>query len=72
MEDQHGRPDSFSPRPRPQACENDGCVRPATAGERFCDTCGIERALFRRDERMSLLAPVPPGASGPQRTRIVR
>jgi ribosomal protein L37E len=32
-------------------CANPGCPRPLEAGERYCATCGLERALFRRDAR---------------------
>jgi len=32
-------------------CENDGCGREAVAGERFCEACCLEWALFRRDTR---------------------
>lgn len=33
------------------ACVNEGCVRLAELNERYCATCGLERALFRRDAR---------------------
>lgn len=36
---------------RPRPCETEGCRRPAAQGERLCESCGIERSLFRRDER---------------------
>jgi hypothetical protein len=32
-------------------CANEGCARPAEAGERYCSTCGLERDLFRREAR---------------------
>lgn len=37
--------------PKPVRCANEGCVRPAPAGERFCDTCDLDRSLFQRDLR---------------------
>jgi len=30
-------------------CANDACPRPAVTGERFCEECGLERSLFRRN-----------------------
>jgi hypothetical protein len=42
--------------PMPTPCSNDGCRRPAAAGETLCDPCHLERALFRRDERSSCRA----------------
>jgi len=35
-------------------CANEGCLRPAAPGESYCDTCQLERALYRRDERPCL------------------
>ena len=32
-------------------CANEGCGREAVEGERFCEACGLEWALFRRDTR---------------------
>ncbi len=32
-------------------CANEGCPRPAEEGEDFCETCGLERSLLRREER---------------------
>lgn len=32
-------------------CSNEGCGRPAPVGERLCEICGLEWALFRRDRR---------------------
>jgi hypothetical protein len=36
---------------RAARCANEGCPRPAEAGERFCSTCSLERDLFQRDAR---------------------
>jgi hypothetical protein len=33
------------------SCANEGCSRPAEAGEAYCGACGLERSLFRRDSR---------------------
>ena len=30
-------------------CDNDACPRPAEPGERFCEECGLEQSLYRRD-----------------------
>ncbi len=30
-------------------CDNDACPRPAESGEKFCEECGLERSLYRRD-----------------------
>ncbi len=51
---------SASPR---RGCANEGCVRPAESGERWCAECGLERALYRRDRRAP--APQASGASRP-------
>ena len=32
-------------------CTNEGCLREAAEDEVLCDTCQLERALYRRDER---------------------
>ncbi len=32
-------------------CRNEGCARPAEPGEDYCSACGLERSLFRRDDR---------------------
>jgi hypothetical protein len=37
--------------PATVGCANTGCPRPAEEGERFCASCGLERALFRREAR---------------------
>lgn len=34
-------------------CRNEGCSRPADAGEVFCFACGLERSLYERDSRLS-------------------
>lgn len=44
-------------------CANEGCVRSAEAGERWCATCGLERALYRRDRR----PPAPAAGPAPDR-----
>lgn len=46
----------------PAPCQNEGCSRPAAAGETLCETCGIEQTLFRRDRR-----PPIPGARRAER-----
>jgi hypothetical protein len=33
-------------------CRNEGCGRPAEAGEAYCVECGLERSLFRRERRI--------------------
>jgi hypothetical protein len=30
-------------------CDNDACPRPAAPDERFCEECGLERSLYRRN-----------------------
>ena len=45
----------------PERCANEGCARPVERGERWCPTCGLERALFRREARRPVSA--APGAS---------
>lgn len=42
-------------------CANQGCPREARPGDGFCDPCGLERSLFRRDLRF--LAGRPPIAA---------
>jgi hypothetical protein len=32
-------------------CQNEGCVRETEPGERYCVSCGLERALYRREAR---------------------
>ena len=32
-------------------CANDNCPRPASPGEPLCETCSLERSLYRRAER---------------------
>jgi hypothetical protein len=32
-------------------CANEGCPRPAEKGEDFCETCGLEWSLLRREQR---------------------
>jgi len=32
-------------------CANEGCRRPAAPRDLFCESCSIERSLFRRDQR---------------------
>jgi hypothetical protein len=32
-------------------CANEGCPRPAEKGGDFCETCGLEWSLLRRDRR---------------------
>ena len=32
-------------------CANEGCRRPAAPREPYCESCSIERSLFRRDQR---------------------
>jgi predicted amidophosphoribosyltransferase len=43
-----------------EQCANEGCVRPVERGERWCPTCGLDRALFRREARRP--APAAPEA----------
>lgn len=50
-------------RKDPESCGNEGCRRPAARRESFCEACGIERSLFRRDERFESsrqAVPAPP------------
>jgi len=44
---------TFQEQTRP--CANEGCVRPAAPGDPFCESCSIERSLFRRDQRTGTL-----------------
>jgi len=40
------------PREDPRRpCANDSCPRPASPGEPLCETCALERSLYRRAER---------------------
>jgi hypothetical protein len=32
-------------------CRNEACSRPAEPGELWCSECGLERSLYRRDDR---------------------
>jgi hypothetical protein len=32
-------------------CATEGCPRPAQEGDRYCESCAIERSLYRRHER---------------------
>ena len=36
-------------------CANEGCRRPAAPLDPFCESCSIERSLFRRDQRPGTL-----------------
>ena len=36
-----------------RACANDGCSRVTPPGETLCESCALERELFRRDTRES-------------------
>ena len=44
----------------PEPCANEGCTRLVERGERWCPTCGLERAMYRRDARR-------PGPAEPER-----
>jgi hypothetical protein len=46
-------------------CGNEGCGRPAPAGEAFCETCALEWNLYRRDSG----AVVAERAAGPPASR---
>ena len=35
----------------PRRCVNEACPRTAEPGERYCNECGLERALFHRERR---------------------
>jgi hypothetical protein len=38
--------------PKPvERCANEGCARRAEPGELWCSECGLERSLYRRDNR---------------------
>ena len=37
-------------------CANEGCRRPAAPLDPFCESCSIERSLFRRDQRPGTLS----------------
>jgi uncharacterized Zn finger protein (UPF0148 family) len=44
-------------------CGNEGCPRVPEPGDTYCAACGLERNLFRRDERRREAAPgTAPGA----------
>lgn len=30
-------------------CDNEACPRPAEPGKKFCEGCGLERSLYRRN-----------------------
>ena len=45
------------------ACANEGCPRAAQPGELLCETCALERSLFRRDERWNRAAGEGPPAA---------
>ncbi len=47
-------------------CANAGCSRPPEEAERFCATCGLERALFHRDARREVSESRPP--EGPEKS----
>ncbi len=32
-------------------CANGACPRPAESGEAYCEACGLEWSLYRRDSR---------------------
>jgi hypothetical protein len=32
-------------------CANEGCRRPAQESDTYCETCAIERSLYRREDR---------------------
>lgn len=32
-------------------CRNEACARAAEPGELWCGECGLERSLYRRDDR---------------------
>ena len=40
-------------------CGNEGCLRKASDGRSFCDTCDLEWALYRRDLRTPAPSPRP-------------
>ena len=44
----------------PLPCANEGCSRQAGPGEQLCDSCGLERSLFRRDLRAAGNRPPAP------------
>ena len=39
-----------TPKPA-EPCRNEGCSRRAEPGELWCSECGLERSLYRRDNR---------------------
>jgi len=50
--------DDASP-PR-RGCANEGCARETEPGERYCVSCGLERAMYKREARR-------PGPAEPER-----
>jgi hypothetical protein len=38
-------------KPDKPLCASEGCGRPAETEHPFCETCCLERALYRRDYR---------------------
>lgn len=48
----------------PERCANEGCTRLVERGEKWCPTCGLDRALFRREARRSVPAGTEPAARG--------
>jgi hypothetical protein len=44
-------PKRESGHPELVRCANEGCAREAPPGERFCETCDLDRCLFQRDLR---------------------
>jgi len=42
-----------------QLCASDGCLRPAERDNRYCESCAIEWALYRRESRERILMPSP-------------
>jgi hypothetical protein len=47
-----------------EKCANEGCIRPVERGEKWCPTCGLDRALYRREARRSVPAATEPPARG--------
>jgi hypothetical protein len=45
-------------------CANEGCARETEPGERYCVSCGLERALYKRDARRPAH---PAGETEPER-----
>ena len=57
-------PSGDAASPRRERCANEGCIRPVERGERWCSTCGLDRALYRREARRSAPAGTEPPARG--------